>query len=84
MSMFTASKGWAINFAKQHALRSMTLSREAASTSIAAVAHDVNTLRKNLSNYSLDCNSNMDETGLFYKLLTRRTYIFSHENRSPV
>lgn len=80
MEMFTTSKGWEINFAKRQALRSVTLFGEAASANIAAGAHDMNTLRTNLSNYSLDCTFNLDKTGLFYKLLSRKNYVCSHEN----
>lgn len=73
MKKFTASKRWEIKFAKRHALRSATLSGKVASTDIAGVAHDMNTLFKNFSNYNLDCIFNMEETGLFYKLFPRRT-----------
>lgn len=84
MKIFTGSKGWAINYAKRHALWLVTLFKKGASANVAAAAHDMSTLRKNLSHYSLNCIFNMEKTGLYYEILPRRTYICSHENRSSV
>lgn len=84
LSSFTASKGWAVAFVNRHALRSVSLSGEGGSASALEVATDMTKLREALTKYDAKCIFNVDETGLFFKLLPRRTYICAYENRKSV
>lgn len=84
LKLFSASKGCAVNFVKQHELRFVILSGEAASADVTAMADDVAKLRNNLAEPSLDRIFNLDEKGLFYKLLSRRTYIWIHKKHFPL
>lgn len=81
---FQASKTWALAFTKRHALRSVSLHGEAGSVDVAKVARSIAEIRKRLEEYDIDCIFNVDETGLFYKLLPRRTYVMDVENRRSV
>ena len=57
LERFAASRGWVENFVKHHALRSVALHGEAGQVQAGEVSKDIG----------------IDETGLFYKLLPRRT-----------
>lgn len=84
LTTFAASVGWVDKFVRRHALRSVSMHGEAASANAAKVAQNMVTLRQALKEFDLDCIFNMDETGLFYKLLPRRTYICDFEDRKSV
>lgn len=84
LSKFTASIGWVQNFIRRHALRSVGLHGEGGSASAAQVADKMSELKAKLRSYDVDCIYNVDETGLFYKLLPRRTYITEEENRKTI
>ena len=69
---------------KRHALRSVTLHGEAGQVQASAVAKDIGILRSHLSDYDAEHIYNIDETGLFFKLLPRRTYISASEDRKSL
>ena len=50
----------------------------------AAISEEMKALRQKLSEYSLDCIFNMDETGLFFRCLPKRSYILGNEKESEV
>lgn len=81
---FCASKNWCLAFTRRHALRSQSLHGEAGSASAASVANDISELRTKLSEYPMVRIYNMDETGLFFKLLPSRTYVMESEGRRSV
>ena len=84
LEKFCASKNWCLAFTKRHSLRSQSLHGEAGSVNALAVAGDISQLRSNLAQYPPDHVYNMDETGLFFKLLPRRTYVLESEGRRTV
>ena len=84
LKSFTASTGWAQNFVRRHALRSIALHGAGGSVNASEVASAIANLRAQLREYDTDCIYNVDETGLFFKLLPRRTYICSYENKKSI
>lgn len=81
---FSASRVWALNFVNRRSLRSVLLHREAGSASTSNVAVGINKLRHFLREYDVSFIFNVDEKGLFYKLLTRRNYISRSEDCKSV
>ena len=79
---FTASKGWFEKFQKRYQLKNVVLHGEAASADQAAAeAYVMNTFPKILEDgqYLPEQVFNMDETGLFWKRMPSRTFIFKDE-----
>lgn len=70
---FTTSKGWVDNFAKGFGLSSVSLSGKAGSGDSASVLWGISKIREKLKSFSRKCISNVDKTGLLFKLLPRRT-----------
>ena len=84
LKSFTASKKWCISFTKRHALRSVAMHGEAGSASPIEVAKEIAELREKLLHYPVQNIYNVDETGLFYKLIPRRTYVLESEGKKSV
>jgi hypothetical protein len=70
---FTASKSWVKKFVKRNNLSSKLLHGEAGSVDGAATAEGMAKLRDTCKKYRAENIFNVDETGLFYRLLPRRT-----------
>lgn len=83
LAKFSASEHWISNFVRRHQLKSVTLHGQAGSVDHKKIEQGMKQLRKDLQPYSLDRIYNMDETGLFYRLLPRKSYVF-RENRHTV
>ena len=81
---FTASRGWTDKFVKRHSLRSVALYGEAGSVDVSGIDADIVALREKLGDYEPSNIYNVDETGLFFKFLPRRTYICTHEHKKSV
>lgn len=79
---FSASERWVSNFVRRYGLKSIALHGQAGSVDHAAIKEGMKQLRRNLQSYELDCIYNMDETGLFYKLLPKRSYVFREDTRN--
>ena len=77
---FTASLHWARNVITRNGLRHVRLWGEAGSVDSAAIAQEMENLRQKLASYELKLIFNMDETGLFFKMLPRTTYLSSKED----
>ena len=84
LERFTASRGWVENFVKRHALRSVALHGGAGQVQAGEVSKDIGILRSHLCDCDADCIYNIDETGMFYKLLPRRTYVSIWEDRKSL
>lgn len=54
-------------------MSSISLHGEAASASVQEAAHGISELRLKFTSFDKDCISNVDETGLLFKLLPRQT-----------
>lgn len=75
LSKFHASKKWALSFTQRHALRSVALHGGAGSASTVQVAREISKIREQLASNILDRIYIVDETGLFFKLIPRWTYV---------
>ncbi|PXF48393.1 Jerky protein-like [Gracilariopsis chorda] len=78
---FQASNNWVLGFTRRHAMRSIRLHGEAGSVPLSIVATGISRLREQLNDFDADCIFNMDETGLFFKLFPKRTYVLASEDR---
>ena len=74
---FTASDGWAMNFIRRHGL--VTKRLHGAAASAPNCIESLRKLQEDLKNYPLSHIYNMDETGLFYRLMPNRTYVLRSE-----
>ena len=75
LTKFQASIQWAGKVARQAGWRSKALHGEAGSVEVELVADEISKLRDEIKKYNLNNVYNMDETGLFFKLLPNRSYI---------
>ncbi|PXF47641.1 Jerky protein-like [Gracilariopsis chorda] len=76
-----ASNNWVLGFTRRHAMRSIRLHGEAGSVPLSIVATGISSLREQINDFDADCIFNMDETGLFFKLFPKRTYVLASEDR---
>eukprot|EP00968_Pinguiococcus_pyrenoidosus_P010942 scaffold876_cov243-Pinguiococcus_pyrenoidosus.AAC.1 len=83
LQQFSVSQKWARAFIKRHNLQSQSLFGEAGSVDPASesILTGMEAVRRKCSEYSLDRIFNVDETGLFYKLLPKRSYLGETEDR---
>lgn len=81
---FSASVGWCQNFVKRHCMTSVSLVGQGGSATYEDAVGKMSELRKRLSSYDVENVYNVDETGLFYKLIPRRTYILACENKNTL
>lgn len=75
LTTFQASIQWAGKIARQAGWRSKALHGEAGSVDVELVTDDIAKLRDEIKKYDINNVYNMDETGLFYKLLPNRSYV---------
>ena len=80
LEKFQASDKWAKKFVARHKLVSKVIHGEAGSVDVAAVGADIEEIREVCKNYKLENIFNVDATGIFYKLLPKRTYLAKAEN----
>lgn len=80
-SGFNASEGWVKKFIKRNNLKSRSLHGEAGSVDDEAIADRLRRVRVVCAEYDPDCIYNVDETGLFYKVLPKVTYLAPGEDR---
>ncbi len=75
MKEFVASDGWLWRFSNRHGIRQLTLQGEKLSADKPAAEHFISTFQAFVedNNYTLNQIFNCDETGLYYKLLPRKT-----------
>ena len=78
---FTASRGWVETFVKRNALRAVSLHGEGGQVQAQNVAKDINILRSRLRNFETDDIYNVDQPGLFYKLLSHGIYVGTFKDR---
>ena len=82
---FTASKGWFEKFKKRFSLKSVSLYGEAASADTEAADTYAKETFKNIiaeGGYKPEQVFNMDETGLFWKRMPSRTFLFKEEAKA--
>lgn len=81
VSIFQASNKWLFAFLHRNGIKCKSLHGEAGSVDHDKIRKDIDSLRKNLSEFDEDCIFNVDETGLFFRLLPKKTYLCPTENR---
>ena len=74
LTAFKASKSWAGKFARDSGWRSQSLHGEAGSVDVVALDPEIQKLWDLIKEYNSDEVYNMDETGLFYKVLPNCSY----------
>ncbi|PXF44777.1 Tigger transposable element-derived protein 6 [Gracilariopsis chorda] len=84
MKFFSASPSWVTGIAKRHALRSVRLHGEGCSVSVKDVSLDICKLCKKLLDYKYAWIFNMGETGLFFRLFPKRSYILPGEDKHRI
>lgn len=82
---FNASDGWLDNFKKRFGIRLLTISGEKLSSQHELVAPFKTKLHQKITELGLLPQQiyNADETGLFYKMLPRKTYVTAEEKNAP-
>ena len=66
---------------KKHEMRSITLHGQGDSAPAEQIVSEMRSIREALSEYDAGLIYNVDETGLFYKALPRRSYVMCYENK---
>ncbi|CAN0128338.1 unnamed protein product, partial [Heterosigma akashiwo] len=78
---FKHSNGWLDRFLKRHNMRSANLHGEGGDVDEKKHAEAIGKLKEELADYDPDDIYNMDETGLFFKLLPKKTYLLASEDK---
>lgn len=83
---FSAGEKWVRNFVSRNNLKSKALHGETGSADGEAHSAHMQEIRELCSKYDISNINDVDETGLFYKLLPKRTYLSTEESLtiSPV
>ena len=81
---FSTLVGWVQNFVKRHDITSIGLHRQAGSADVAEVAKEMSGLRSSVREYDTKNIYDVGETGLYFKILPRRTYVLCTENRKTL
>jgi DDE superfamily endonuclease/Tc5 transposase DNA-binding domain len=81
---FVASNGWLHRFKNRYGLKNINLHGEMGDVDLAAIDEEIKKLRLKLAEFDLDCIFNMDETGLFFRCLPKRSYILKDESEKEV
>ena len=78
---FMAGDKWAKNFVKRNGLRSQRLYGEAGSVNPELIKKDIDEIKALCATFRI---FNVDETGIQWKVVPRRTYLTNSENRKTV
>lgn len=78
---FKAGDRWARNFVKRNGLHSQRLHGEAGSVDHAAIKEGMEEIRALCAKFPPRFIFNVDETGIQWKIMPRRTYLSNHEDR---
>ncbi|CAB1111078.1 unnamed protein product [Ectocarpus sp. CCAP 1310/34] len=78
---FKAGERWAKNFVKRNQIQSVRLHGEAGSVDKEAIKEGMEEIRALCEKYPARFIFNVDETGLQWKLMPRRTYLSTSEDR---
>ncbi|CAB1103823.1 unnamed protein product [Ectocarpus sp. CCAP 1310/34] len=78
---FKAGQRWAKNFVKRNKIQSVRLHGEAGSVDKEAIKEGMGEIRALCEKYPARFIFNVDETGLQWKLMPKRTYLSTSENR---
>lgn len=84
LETFMAGQKWAKNFVKRQNLQSKVLHGEAGSVNPELIENGMSEIREACKEYPPSRIFNVDETGILWKLMPRRTYLSRRENRKTV
>lgn len=84
LRVLTFGEKWVRNYVRRESLHSIVLHGEAGSVDEARLAAKIVELKLKIEDFSLENIYNMDETGFFFRLMPKRSYISQGENRSTV
>ena len=84
LKSFSASPAWVTSITRKHSLRSVRLHGKGGSASVRDVSTGICRLREHLADFDEEFIFNMDETGLFFKLFQKKTYVLSYEDRDKL
>ena len=79
--MFGASEKWVRNFLLRHGMSSTVLHGEAGSVDVESIAERMEAISLACLDYDMENILNVDETGIFFRLLPKHTYLSTAENR---
>ena len=79
---YNASAGWLDRFKNWYSFKNVNLYGEICDINLSAI--EMKERQQKLAGYNLDCIFNMDETGLFFRCLPKRSYILGNEKESEV
>lgn len=81
---FFASMRWIVKFSNCQALCLVSLHREGGSVSALFVAEEMVRSLNKLQEFNVGCISSVEEAGLFFELVPRRTHVYGTENAHMV
>ncbi|XP_054154246.1 tigger transposable element-derived protein 4-like [Oppia nitens] len=81
LNQFKASDGWLSKFTKRHEIKYQSYSGESADINDKTVEQWIENLKDLLKDYNIEDIFNFDETGLFYKLLPKKSYLLKGVNK---
>lgn len=81
LEKFTASRRWTPNFVERNNMRSVSLHGEVGSIDDGAIATGMEEVRKSCKKNGSECIFNANETGVFFRVLPKRSYLVAGENR---
>lgn len=81
LEVFMAGQTWVRNFVKRQDLQSKVLHGEAGSVDPELVKEGMTEIREACKKYPPSRIFNVDETGILWKLMAKRTYLSQRENR---
>ena len=81
---FQASEEWGKNFVVRNGLASKRLHGGAGSVNPELVAKGMEEIREECEHYLLENIYNVDETGIQWKIMPKRTYLSTYENRQTL
>ncbi|XP_055306652.1 jerky protein homolog-like [Sitodiplosis mosellana] len=84
-SAFVASNGWFEGFKKRHGIRFLTVAGEKLSADLTSITPFIHRLHAKIleMNITEDQLYNADESGIYYRMLPKRTYVCASETSAP-
>lgn len=84
LDSFSASPDWTLSFTKRNSLTCIRLHCKGGIVCIAEFAAGMMELREKLHGYEAENILNVDETCFLFRMLPRRSYVFSSENGKTI
>lgn len=84
-SAFAASNGWFEGFKKRYGIRFLSVAGEKLSADLSSITPFIHRLRAKILEMEITENQlyNADESGIYYRMLPKRTYVTASEKSAP-